>query len=229
MSKNNAKQETFAADTSGRGPKEWAAGLALLFVGLTIAHLGVSLFLISDLGTDTFTILVQGISRTAGLSIGTCHVIMLILLMAVMLVTTKGYIKPGSVVCAFCGGWIIDFFLWVFGDRVNSASPFWLRLVMMLLGCVILSLGMSVVIASNSGTGPNDLIAIILTDKLQPIIHAQFRWVRIGCDVVFVAAGYLLGGVLGIGTVAAALLVGPMVQFFLPKSRAAARRLLKEN
>lgn len=50
----------------------------------------------------------------------------------------------------------------------------------MILGCVILSIGMSIVIKSNAGTGPNDLIAIILTDKLQKF---QFRWVRMTCDL----------------------------------------------
>lgn len=227
MKQSNETNQTFATDTSGRTLKEWAIGLTVLFIGLTIAHLGVSLFLISNLGTDTFTIFIQGLSKTVGLSIGTCHVIVLILLMAVMLVTTKGYIKPGSVVCAFCGGWIIDFFLWVFGDRINVSSPFALRMVIMVLGCVILSLGMSVVIESNSGTGPNDLIAIILTDKLQPVIHAEFRWVRIGCDVFFIVVGVILGGTLGIRTVAAAVLIGPMVQFFLPKSRKVVGYFLK--
>lgn len=227
MSETSSKKQGFASDTSGRTIKEWAVGLIILFAGLTIAHLGVTMFLISDLGTDTFTILIQGISRTVGLSIGTCHVIALILLMVVMLVTTKGYIKPGTVVCAFCGGWIIDFFLWVFGDSISSASPMWLRLVVMILGCIILSLGMSVVIESNSGTGPNDLIAIILTDKLQPKFHVEFRWVRIACDVVFIVAGVLLGGKLGIGTVAAAFLTGPAVQFFLPKSRIVIAKIMK--
>lgn len=225
MNKRNLPSHSFAADTSQRTLKEWAAGLAILFIGLTIAHLGVALFLISNLGTDTFTILIQGISKTVGLSIGTCHVITLTLLMVVMLITTKGYMKPGSVVCAFCGGWIIDFFLWIFGDRISFA-PLWLRFAVMCLGCVILSLGMSIVIESNSGTGPNDLIAIILTDKLQKVIHVEFRWVRIACDVIFVVIGVFLGGTLGSGTVAAAFLIGPLVQFFLPGSRKIVERLM---
>lgn len=59
--------------------------------------------------------------------------------MIIMLLTTKGYVKPGTVVCAFCGGWIIDFFLWLFKGSVTAASPMWLRLLVMLAGCIILS------------------------------------------------------------------------------------------
>lgn len=206
---------TFAKDTSTRSKKDWVVGLVVLFIGLTIAHLGVSLFLISALGSDPFTVLVQGISIAVGISIGTCHVIALVLLMVVMLLTTKGYVKPGTVVCAFCGGWIIDLFLWLFGDMVTEASSMVLRLVVLVVGCVILSFGMSIVIKSNSGTGPNDLIAIILTDKVGKFPFAR---VRMTCDIVFTVAGFLMGGVFGVGTIVAAALIGPMVQFFLPRS-----------
>ena len=217
---------TFAADTSRRTPGQWAAALAVLLAGLVIAHLGVALFLRSALGTDTFTVLIQGLARTVGLSVGTVHVIALCLLMAVMLLTTKGYVKPGTVVCAFCGGPIIDFFTWALEHYVNEASHMALRVGSMALGCVILSLGMSVVIQSRAGTGPNDLIAIILSDKLPRL---QFRWVRVGCDLVFVALGFLLGGTVGVGTLAAALVIGPLVQFWLPRSGRIIKRLLRED
>ncbi len=208
-------ETSFAKDTSQRSVKDWAIGLVVLFLGLTIAHLGVSLFLISALGSDPFTVLIQGISILVGLSIGTCHVIALILLMIVMLVTTKGYVKPGTVVCAFCGGWIIDLFLWMFGDMVTEESSMIIRLAVLVAGCMILSLGMSIVIKSNSGTGPNDLIAIILTDQVKKF---PFSRVRMTCDVVFTVAGFLMGGVFGIGTIIAVMLIGPTVQFFLPRS-----------
>ncbi len=213
---------TFAKDTSTRSYQDWAKGLLVLFIGLTIAHLGVSLFLISALGSDPFTVLIQGISLMVGLSIGTCHVIALILLMLAMVITTKGYVKPGTVVCAFCGGWIIDLFLWLFGDMVTASSPMVLRLAVLVAGCVVLSLGMSIVIKSNSGTGPNDLIAIIVTDKLKKFPFAR---VRMGCDAVFTVAGVLMGGVFGIGTIVAVALIGPVVQFFLPHSEKAIAKL----
>ena len=62
------KKETFAADTSQRTASDWVRALLLLFLGLAIAHLGVTLFLLSELGTDTFTVFIQGLSRVFGLS-----------------------------------------------------------------------------------------------------------------------------------------------------------------
>ncbi|HIS06480.1 MAG TPA: hypothetical protein IAC99_02300 [Candidatus Choladocola avistercoris] len=219
-------KEKFASDTSARSFTEWIKALIFLFIGLTVAHFGVALFLLSELGTDTFTVFIQGVSRVSGLTVGTVHVIVLCILMAVMLMCTKGYVKPGTVVCAFCGGPIIDFFTWLFQAYINGISALGVRAAAMLAGCVILSLGMSLVINSNAGTGPNDLVAVILSDKIEKF---QFRWIRIGCDLFFVVLGFLLGGTVGAGTIAAVVLTGPLVQFWLPKTKKLAHMALREN
>ena len=218
MKKDRVKEERtkFSADTSGRSPADWARALLVLLLGLTIAHLGVTLFLLSELGTDTFTVFIQGLSVLSGLTVGTVHVIVLCILMVVMLLTTKGYVKPGTVVCAFCGGPIIDLFTWLLGGYISGESVMGVRIVSMLAGCVILALGMSIVINSNAGTGPNDLVAVILSDKIERV---DFRWIRVACDLFFVALGFLLGGTVGAGTIAAAFLTGPLVQFWLPVTR----------
>lgn len=211
------KEKTkFAADTSDRSLGDWAKALLVLLLGLTIAHLGVTLFLLSELGTDTFTVFIQGLSVTFGLSVGTIHVIVLCILMVVMLLTTKGYVKPGTVVCAFCGGPIIDLFSMLLGGCINGGSGMVLRIASMLAGCVILAMGMSIVINSNAGTGPNDLVAVILSDKIEAV---EFRWIRIGCDLFFVALGFVLGGTVGVGTITAVFLTGPLVQFWLPVTK----------
>ena len=210
------KKQKFASDTSQRSVTDWIRALLALLVGLIIAHLGVTLFLLSALGTDTFTVFIQGLSRVVGLSVGTVHVIVLCIFMVLMLVTTKGYVKPGTIVCAFCGGPIIDFFTGCFKACINETSGMPIRIISVLAGCVILSLGMSIVINSNAGTGPNDLVAVILSDKLERI---EFRWVRMGCDAFFVILGFILGGTVGVGTIIAIFLTGPMVQFWLPKTK----------
>ncbi len=222
----NAKKEQFASNTSDRTIGQWVRALIVLFIGLVIAHLGVALFLLSEMGTDTFTVFIQGLARTFGLTVGTVHVIVLILLMLVMLLTTKGYIKPGTVVCAFCGGPIIDLFTWMFGEVIHAQSGMPVRIFSVVAGCVILSLGMSVVINSNAGTGPNDLVAIILSDKINRL---QFRWVRVLCDLFFVVLGFVLGGTVGIGTIIAVFLTGPLVQFWLPETKKIIQGILKEE
>ena len=47
-----------------RSLKEWLVRILILLLGLTVAHLGVTLFLLSDLGSDPFNVLIQGLFRT---------------------------------------------------------------------------------------------------------------------------------------------------------------------
>ena len=53
--------------------------------------------------------------------------------------------------CAILGGVVIDVFTWMLEDCINVDSPMLVRVVSMLAGCVILSVGMSIVINSNGG------------------------------------------------------------------------------
>ena len=193
--------------------------LIVLLVGLTIAHLGVTLFLLSNLGSDPFNVLVQGIHNTITklpfmgfLSHGNTHMAICFLIIIVLLFVDRSYIKIGTIVCMVCGGPIIDFFTWILGGIINENLPFILRLVILAAGCVILAFGMTIVMKSDAGVGPNDLVAISISDKL----HKKFGIIRIIVDFSFVAIGFVLGGVAGIGTIICAFLVGPVAEIFLP-------------
>lgn len=193
--------------------------LIILLIGLTIAHLGVTLFLLSNLGSDPFNVLVQGIHNTITklpfmgfLSHGNTHMAICFLIIIVLLFVDRSYIKIGTIVCMVCGGPIIDFFTWILGGIINENLPFILRLVILAAGCVILAFGMTIVMKSDAGVGPNDLVAISISDKL----HKKFGIIRIIVDFSFVAIGFVLGGVAGIGTIICAFLVGPVAEIFLP-------------
>ena len=218
-----------------RSIKELLLRVVILMVGLTIAHFGVTLFLLSDLGADPFNVLVQGVCRTMenafhwGLSHGSIHRIICFLIILVLLIVDRRYVKIGTLLCMFCGGPIIDFFTWILGDTLNAESPIWLRVVMLALGCVILAFGMTVVIKSDAGTGPNDLVALVISEKA----NWRFGIVRICTDAAFTIIGFLLGGVFGVGTVICAFLVGPVADVFLPRNEkwiiALLRRALKDE
>ena len=84
------------------------------------------------------------------------------LIILVLLVVDRGYIKIGTVLCMICGGPIIDFFTMIFGPVINEHTGLPVRIVILALGCVILAYGMTIVIKSDAGTGLNDLVAHIL-------------------------------------------------------------------
>lgn len=204
-----------------RSIPEWMVRIVILMIGLTIAHLGVTLFLLTDLGSDPFNVLIQGLFRTlfsltgwAFLSHGRVHVAVSLLIILILLLTDRSYIKIGTVLCMICGGPIIDFFSLLLTPLFLRVEALPVRILVLAAGCVILAYGMTIVIKSDAGTGPNDLVAIVISDKL----HRKFSIVRIIVDVCFVAVGWLLGGTFGVGTIICAALVGPVAGVFLPRN-----------
>ena len=121
-----------------------------------------------------------------------------------------------------CGGPIIDGFTWLLSPLFQNLDSLVVRVVVNGLGCVILAFGMTIVIKSDAGTGPNDLVAVVLSDKL----HRAFSVVRVIVDIAFVMVGFLLGGAIGIGTLICAFLVGPVAGRFLPVSEKLVARIL---
>lgn len=214
-------QITVRAKGLGRAMKDlriWTKRVILLLIGLTIAHLGVTLFLLADLGSDPFNVLIQGLFRflpwPGFMTHGYVHMGVSFLIILVLLVVDRSYIRIGTLLCMFLGGPIIDVFTILLGGLINAQSAMALRLVALVAGCVILAFGMTIVIQSKAGTGPNDLVAVVISDKTR----WKFGVVRICVDVCFALAGFLLGGTVGLGTIICAFLVGPAAQIFMPLS-----------
>lgn len=190
----------------------------ILFIGLAIAHLGVSLFLLANLGSDPFNVMIQGLSRMIDIdfiSHGNTHMAISILIIIVLLFVDKSYIKIGTLICMFCGGPIIDFFNLILGNFITPESQMTICVICNALGCIILACGLSIVIKSEAGTGPNDLVGVVISDKL----HKKFSIVRMCVDACFLLIGWLLGGAVGIGTIICLFLVGPVAGIFLPYSQ----------
>ena len=210
--------------------KETVLRAIILFIGLLIAHLGVTLFLLADLGSDPFNVLVQGLFHSLEnltgfpfLTHGRVHIAVCFLIILVLLVVDRTYVKLGTIICMICGGPIIDMYSFILAPILADMSSLVGRLLMLVAGCVILAYGMTIVIKSDAGTGPNDLVAVVISDKL----HSKFGITRIAVDVCFVAVGYLLGGLVGIGTIICAFCVGPVASYFLPVNEKIIGKVLK--
>lgn len=211
--------------------KELLIRVILLMIGLTIAHFGVTLFILADLGSDPFNVLVQGIFRTISgilnwsfITHGRVHIVICFLIILALLAVDKSYIKIGTILCMIFGGPIIDIFTVVLAPIFSISDSLIFKIVLLALGCVILAYGMTIVIKSDAGTGPNDLVAVVISDKSKK----KFSIVRIIVDVSFVVIGFVLGGSLGIGTIICAFCVGPVAGHFLPINEKLVQGVMKK-
>ena len=201
--------------------RETAIRCILLLAGLCIAHLGVTVFIQTDLGSDPFNVLIQGLFRSipwpewAGMTHGRVHLLVSLLILLALLAVQRDCVGIGTVLCMALGGPVIDLFTIVLAPVIHDRLPLFVRLLLLVAGCVILAFGMTIVISSEAGTGPNDLVAVVLSQELKK----PFGPVRVVVDLGFTLIGFLLGGVVGLGTVICAFVVGPAAQLFFPVSR----------
>jgi uncharacterized membrane protein YczE len=95
---------------------------------------------------------------------------------------------------------------------IPEPDNIWLDFVMMAGGVLLIGLASGMYIGANLGPGPRDGLMTAVARR-GPSIRVT-RWVM---EIVVLVTGILLGGTFGVGTVAFALLIGPIVQFFLPR------------
>ena len=209
--------------------KEKILRVLILFIGLVIAHFGVTLFLLADLGSDPFNVFIQGLFRIISslwasplLTHGRVHMAISFIIIIILLFVDRSYVRIGTVICMVFGGPIIDVFTKLLAPLAIGEMGLAARIAVNCVGCVILAYGMTVVITSEAGTGPNDLVAVVISDRLKK----KFGVTRVVVDVCFALIGFLLGGKLGIGTVICAFLVGTVASVFMPVNRRLVERLV---
>ena len=83
---------------------------------------------------------------------------------------------------------------------------------MLALGTLTVGLASGLYIGANLGPGPRDGLMTGIARR-----GPSIRSTRAVLEVVVLAIGWLMGGTFGIGTVAFALLIGPLVHYFLPR------------
>ncbi|HLU83504.1 MAG TPA: hypothetical protein VKZ43_08885, partial [Trueperaceae bacterium] len=173
----------------------------------TLFGLSLTLMIRATLGTTPWDVLHVGLAQRLPLSIGT---IMVLASFGVLLLWIPLRQMPGlgTVANAVWIGLAADVILrWL---PVATAMP--LRISYVAAGIVLNALATAMYIGSQLGPGPRDG----LMTGLARVSGLSLRVARTTIEVVVVAAGWLLGGVVGFGTAAYALAVGPLTQFFLP-------------
>jgi len=181
--------------------------LIQLFVGLTLFGISIALMLQGGLGAMPWDVLHVGLSQRLPVTIGVIMVgvSVLVLLMWVPLRQMPGL---GTVANAVWIGIAADIVL-RFLPAV-TALPW--QIAYMLAGIVLNGLATAMYIGSQLGPGPRDG----LMTGLARVTGRSLRLARTGIEILVVTVGWLLGGVVGVGTLLYALAVGPLTQFFLP-------------
>ncbi|QNS09017.1 hypothetical protein IAG42_29995 [Streptomyces xanthii] len=180
--------------------------LVQLYVGLVLYGVSSALLVEAGLGLEPWGVLHQGLTELTGISIGVVSIIVgaIVLLLWVPLRQRPGL---GTVSNVFVVGLAIDGTLAVVPD-VHALA---LRVPLLVAAIVLNGVATGLYIAARFGPGPRDGLMTGLNQRT----GRSIRLMRTVVEITVVATGFALGGTIGVGTVAYALAIGPLAQFFL--------------
>lgn len=179
--------------------------LLKLFVGLWLYGTAMVAILRAGLGNMPWDVLHQGLAGKLGLSVGVTSIVVgaVVLLAWVPIRQKPGF---GTVANVIVIGVAFDVMAPLF-----PSNPALVVAVPMMLGGIVLNAFATVLyIGAGMGPGPRDGLMTGLVART----GGSVRVVRTSMEVAVVAAGFVLGGTLGVGTVLYAVGVGPLIQLF---------------
>lgn len=178
------------------------AVLTRLLAGLWLFGTGDAFIVDATLGNAPWTVLAQGVALHTPLTVGIATQLIGV---AVLLGWLPLRERPGlgTVLNVIVIGLAID----VMRHFIPDANGLAVRGAMVLAGVALVGLGSGLYLSADLGPGPRDgLMTGIHRRRGLPIAA-----VRAGIELTALSAGWLLGGTVGVGTVAFALLIGPSV------------------
>ena len=181
--------------------------ISQLIAGLALYGFSIALFVRAGLGTAPWDVLHRGVSHLTGISTGVVIIVLsfLILLLWIPLRQKPGW---GTLANAVLVGLFVDLSMPVIPQPDGLVWQ-----ILFLLGALVLNaVATACYISANIGPGARD--------GLMTGLARRTGWPLWRCrtliEVTVVAIGWALGGVLGVGTVAYAFGIGPLVQWLMP-------------
>lgn len=175
---------------------------------MVVLAYGVSMTVSTPWGVSAWDVLHLGVTGHTPLSLGQAGQLTGLLVIGIAWMVRRRYVTIISIVNALLVGGFVDLFLKY--ELVPFVDGLW-GLLYLELGVIIFAAGMALYLAPGLGAGPRDALMMSLSDAF----GVQVGPIRIVLDLLAIGLGALLGGPVGIGTLIAAITLGPWVQVFI--------------
>jgi len=175
-------------------------------LGYAIYGVAIALMIQAELGTGPWAVLSVALADLTGTTPGTMIVVtgVFVLVGAMAMRERIGWGTLGNII--FIGPWV-DLFLYFIPSLKGNLL---LQITSMLLAVLLSGLATAVYISVNAGAGPRDSLMLAASR----VSGKSVRFSRSVIEILVVILGWLLGGPIGFGTLAFAVLIGPFVQGF---------------
>jgi uncharacterized membrane protein YczE len=179
----------------------------VLVLGLAVFAAGIVALYEARLGLSPWDVLNQGIAKHTPLSFGEANIAVgvTVLVVAALLGARIG---PGTVANAVLIGTFVDVLLRIGSVQRLATAPLPARVGLLMLGVALMGIATGLYVGASFGAGPRDSLMLVLSART----HVRIGIVRACLEAAALAAGFALGGKVGIGTVVYVVAIGPAVE-----------------
>ena len=184
--------------------REMAIRAAVILVGLVLFGAGIGTLFLADLGVGPWDVLHDALAGLTGRQPGTMTIILGIVLLG-LVATLRQPIGPATLANVVIIGATVNIVLAV----VEPPGAWPVRGALVVLAPLAVAFGSMLYLGAGLGFGVRDSLMTALVDT-----GLSIRTARTCLEVIVLVVGGALGGSYGVGTLAFALLVGPLLQVF---------------
>ncbi|MCB2224428.1 MAG: hypothetical protein KQH83_09700 [Actinobacteria bacterium] len=182
-----------------------ARRLPRLMLGLVLFGVGIAMHVLGDLGLPSWDVFHQGLAEVTPLTIGTA-VIAVGAVILVGLIAAREPIGIGTILNVIVIGLVVDGVLAVVDPPGHMAA----RIAYTAGGPLVVAVASGFYLGVRLGPGPRDGLMTAMARRGVTVWKA-----RLAVEAAVLAAGALMGGTVGFGTVWFLLIIGPAVQIAL--------------
>lgn len=184
-----------------------ARRLPQLLIGLVLYGVSLAMMVRGALGLAPWDVLHSGFIRHVPITLGQA-VVLFSFVALVFWIPLKEKPGIGTIANAFIVGLSADATMALLEPGEGMVA----RIALTLGGIALCAFAGALYIGAQFGRGPRDGLMTGLVRRT----GLSLRLVRTGLEVLVVLLGLAMGGVLGVGTVLFAVLIGPLTQLMLP-------------
>jgi len=182
--------------------------ILIVCMGTFLLALGIFLILSESNGADPMSVFLQGVHVRTGLQVGTINQMLNGSILLLVFLLDRRSLGIASLLYVLN----IGFFMNLLFRWVPYVSPGGLLAYgITLLGVFLIGIGSAIFLYADYGAGAVEGLMVYLNSRY----GLPLKGIRMAMDASFVFVGYLLGGIVGIGTLMGVLLIGPTIEWTL--------------
>ena len=179
--------------------------ILICLLGCTMLGGGMGMLIRVGIGSDSLSCFYEGLSNRTGFTVGTISLFLNFVYLIIVYFLDKKKIGAATFVFMIFGKYPIDFFC----EHFFTPNSIVISIVLDLVICIVIGVGCAVIIAADLGVTAYDSLTLSTSE----VLKKNYVIVRYIYDGAFLVLGFLLGGTIGIGTIIALIVVGPVFNY----------------